>query len=284
MASSTASSRTGVGASAARGVTLVDTASEEILTGEAVALDVQPLGFFLRALGCLIDMIVGVVLLIGGGLLLVTMAASGSLPESALRIAVITLIVLVLVVLPTAVETLSRGRSLGRLVVGGRIVRVDGGAAGFRAAFIRALIGVLELWLTLGGIAAVVGMFTPRAQRLGDLVAGTASERTRTRPLPPPAPGIPAGWESWAQVADVSRLPDRLAARVSQFVRGADVLDPAARVRLAATLADAVAPFVSPRPPAEPEAFVRAVAAVRRDREYRALVIERERAAALTDR
>ncbi|KTS70199.1 membrane protein/domain-containing protein, partial [Microbacterium testaceum] len=140
------------------------------MTGEAVALDVQPLGFFLRALGCLIDMIVGVVLLIGGGLLLVTMAASGSLPESALRIAVITLIVLVLVVLPTAVETLSRGRSLGRLVVGGRIVRVDGGAAGFRAAFIRALIGVLELWLTLGGIAAVVGMFTPRAQRLGDLV------------------------------------------------------------------------------------------------------------------
>ncbi|KTS06456.1 membrane protein/domain-containing protein, partial [Microbacterium testaceum] len=94
----------------------------------------------------------------------------------------------------------------------------------------------------------------------------------------------PAGWESWAQVADVSRLPDRLAARVSQFVRGADVLDPAARVRLAASLADAVAPLVSPRPPAEPEAFVRAVAAVRRDREYRALVIERERAAALTDR
>ena len=52
-------------------------------------------------------MIVGVVLLIGGGLLLVTMAASGSLPESALRIAVITLIVLCPGVRPTAVETCS---------------------------------------------------------------------------------------------------------------------------------------------------------------------------------
>ncbi|MDF2992315.1 MAG: putative rane protein/domain [Microbacterium sp.] len=260
------------------------TAADETLTGEAVALDVQPLGFFLRALGCLIDMVVGVVLLIGGALLLVTMASAGTIPDSALRIAIITLLVVVTVVVPTTVETLSRGRSLGRLAVGGRIVRTDGGAAGFRAAFIRALVGVLELWLTLGGLAAVVGMFTPRAQRLGDLLAGTASERTRTRPLPPPAPGLPAGWESWAQVADVSRLPDRLAARLSQFVRGAELLDPAARVRVAATLADAVAPFVSPRPPADPEAFVRAVAALRRDREYRALVIERERAASLTAR
>jgi len=279
MASSPASSPL-----AARGVALVHAAAEETLTGEAVALDVQPLGFFLRAVGCLIDMVVGVVLLIGGALLLVAMASTGSIPESALRIAIITLLVLITVVIPTAVETLSRGRSLGRWAVGGRIVRVDGGAAGFRAAFIRALAGVLELWLTLGGLAAIVGMFTPRAQRLGDLLAGTASERTRTRPLPPPAPGIPAGWESWAGVADVSRLPDRLAARVSQFVRGAELLDPAARVRVAAALADAVAPFVSPRPAAEPEAFVRAVAAVRRDREYRALVIENERAASLTDR
>ena len=42
---------------------------------------------------------------------------------------------------------------LGRLAVGSRIVRIDGGAAGFRHAFIRALVGVIEivqLWLVLG--------------------------------------------------------------------------------------------------------------------------------------
>ena len=60
----------------------------------------------------------------------------------------------------------------GRWAVGGRIVRVDGGAAGFRHAFIRAFIGVLEIWLTAGAVAAIVGAFTPRTQRLGDLVAG----------------------------------------------------------------------------------------------------------------
>ena len=35
-----------------------------MLTGEAVALDVQPLGYFLRALGVLIDMVLGVVVLL----------------------------------------------------------------------------------------------------------------------------------------------------------------------------------------------------------------------------
>lgn len=265
-------------------VALVHTGTDETLTGEAVALDVQPVGFFLRALGALIDFLIGAVLLIGGALLLTTMVAAGTLPEAAIRIGVISLLVLVTVVIPTTVETLSRGRSLGRLAVGARIVRTDGGAAGFRQALIRSLTGVLELWFTLGAIAAVVGMFTPRAQRLGDLLAGTSSERTRTRRLPPPAPGLPPGWESWAAIADVSRLPDRLAARVAQFVRGADELDPAARARVAASLAEAVRPFVSPIPPSDDEGLVRAVSSVRRDREYRALLLENERAAALTPR
>ncbi|MEV7874864.1 RDD family protein [Microbacterium sp. NPDC089188] len=265
-------------------VSLVHTTAEETLTGEAVALDVQPIGFFLRAVGAVIDVVIGAVLLFGGALLLATLTAQGSLPESALGIGVITLLVLVMVAVPTTVETLSRGRSLGRLAVGARIVRTDGGASGFRQALIRALTGVLEIWFTFGAIAAVVGMFTPRSQRLGDLLAGTASERTRTPRLPLEAPGIPLGLETWAQVADVSRLPDRLAARLSQFVRGADALTPAARARVAVSLAEAVRPFVSPIPAVDAESLVRAVSAVRRDREYRALLLENERAAALTER
>ncbi len=117
-----------------------------------------------------------------------------------------------------------------------------GGAAGFRQALIRSLTGVLEVWFTLGRDRGGRRHVHPRAQRLGDLLAGTASERTRTRRLPAPAPGLPPGWESWAAIADVSRLPDRLAVRVAQFVRGADALEPAARVRVAASLAQAVRP------------------------------------------
>ena len=38
----------------------VEIHQDEVLTGEAVALDVQPIGYFLRALGVLIDMVLGV--------------------------------------------------------------------------------------------------------------------------------------------------------------------------------------------------------------------------------
>ena len=261
---------------------LVEIHQDEVLTGEAVALDVQPLGYFLQALGALIDTLVSVALLVAGSVILGSLVAQGALSEATATIAVITLIVVVTVVVPTVVETASHGRSLGRLAVGGRIVRSDGGAAGFRQAFIRALTGVLEIYLTLGALALIVGAFTPRSQRLGDLVAGTYSERTRAPKLPPPAPGLPPGLEVWAATADVGRLPNRLARRISQFAREAGVMDPGARARLAASLAAEASEHIAPVPAVPPETLVRAVAAVRRDRELHALALESQRVAALT--
>lgn len=260
---------------------LVDVHQDEVLTGEAVALDVQPLGYFLRALGVLIDMLVGVILLLlmvwGLGRLIELGIVDGTI----MPILTIVILVLVTVVVPTVVETTTRGRSLGKLVVGGRIVRADGGAAGFRHAFIRALVGVFELWFTVGAVAALVGAFTPRSQRLGDLLAGTYSERTRTPRLPDPVLGIPPQLAGWAAVADVARLPERLSRRLAQFSRSAPNMEPGARARVAASLAGEASEFVSPVPRVDPETFLIGVTALRRERELRALRLETERAAAL---
>jgi uncharacterized RDD family membrane protein YckC len=261
---------------------VVDIRQDEILTGEAVALDVQPIGFFLRALGCFLDVVIAI-----GVLILFSLVASWLLGESILDssvfpIVAVSALVLVTVVLPTVVETATRGRSLGKLIVGGRVVRADGGASGFRQAFIRALVGVFEIWLTAGAVAAIVGAFTPRSQRLGDLMAGTYAERTRTPRLPDPAPGVPQPLAHWAVVADVARLPDRLARRIAQFVSHADRMEPAARARVAASLASEAAAHVSPVPAVDPETFLRGVVAVRRDRELRGLGLEAQRVAALT--
>ncbi|MDN3496422.1 RDD family protein [Planococcus sp. APC 4015] len=256
---------------------MIDVHQDEILTGEAVALDVQPIGFFLRALGTFIDMLLGGLLFLLFTLVAGLMFGLDVFGDSVVRIVTVTMLVLIMVVIPTAVETFTRGRSLGKLVVGGRIVRADGGAAGFRQAFIRALVGVFELWFTFGSVAAVVGAFTPRSQRLGDLLAGTYSERTRTPALPPSAPGLPPALEEWATVADVARLPERLSRRIAHFARQAPLLEPAARARLAASLAAETAPHVSPMPTVDPETFVCGVAAIRRERELRGLVLEGER-------
>lgn len=261
---------------------IIDIHQDEVLTGEAVALDVQPIGYFLRALGVLIDMIIGVALIFLFVLLITWLLAIGAVDESAMTILTVSVVVLVLVVLPTVVETTSRGRSLGKLAVGGRIVRADGGTTGFRHAFIRALVGVLELWFTFGAVAALVGAFTPRSQRLGDLMAGTYSERTRTPALPAPSFEVPPQLAGWAAVADVARLPERLARRLAQFGQSARSMQPAARARVATALAAETADHVSPVPAVDPETFIMGVVAVRRQRELRALQLEADRAAALT--
>ncbi len=252
-----------------------------MLTGEAVALDVQPLGYFLRALGVFIDMLIGVVVLLLFAWGATWLVGAGALDANVLPILTIVVLVLVMVVVPTVVETSTRGRSLGRLVVGGRIVRTDGGAAGFRHAFIRALVGVFELWFTLGAVAALVGAFTPRSQRLGDLMAGTYSERTRTPRLPDTSFGVPPVLAAWAQIADVGRLPERLSRRLAQFAASAASLDPAARARVAASLAHEAAQHVAPVPAVDPETFLIGVVALRRERELRALRLETARAEAL---
>ena len=253
-------------------------ADDEVLTGEAVALDLQPVGLGLRVLGGLIDAVLAWALYLAITLWGVgSLVAAGVLTQATSRIFAIVLLVVCFAALPITVETLARGRSLGKLAAGGRIVRTDGGAIGFRHAFIRGLVGVLEVYLTFGGLALLVGVFTPRAQRLGDLVAGTYSERARKPSLPEPAGGIPEPLAGWAEVADVARLPARLDAQVTRFSAGAHAMNPAARARVAAELAPAVAPFVTPVPDVHPEVFLAGVAAVRRERERAILRSESSR-------
>ena len=52
--------------------------------------------------------------------------------------------------LPVHVETLTRGKSLGRLVCGLRTVRDDAGPITFQHAFVRALIGFVEIYVFTG--------------------------------------------------------------------------------------------------------------------------------------
>jgi uncharacterized RDD family membrane protein YckC len=254
-----------------------DTAPDEILTGEAVALDLRPAGFALRAGGAAIDMIVyfGATYLILTGISLLLLHTR---VEDAVYAIVFTVtFVTGLVAAPIAVETATRGRSVGKLAVGARVVRDDGGAIGFRHALIRGLAGVLEIWTTLGGLAIVMGLLSPRSKRLGDLMAGTFAqyERVSRRGAPP----VILPWElgAWATVADVARLPEGLARRVSQFLREAGEYEPARRAGLAASLANEVAPYVSPLPAVPAEAMLAAVIAVRREREARALLTEQRR-------
>lgn len=251
-----------------------DEVRNELVTGEAVALDLRPASFVLRAAGAIIDFIVymGVYILLV--LFLVNYGFQLGLDDAAIRAIATVGFVVAVIVIPTAVELLSHGKSLGKLAIGARIVRDDGGAIGFRHAFIRSLTGMFEIFGTLGGMAAFIALLNSRAKRLGDFVAGTYSQNERVSAAVPPTYGVPLQLLEWSRTADVAKMPDALARRVSQFLSQAGNLIPATRDRLARELANEVSIYVSPLPQTQAELFLAGVAALRREREFAALQLQ----------
>jgi uncharacterized RDD family membrane protein YckC len=253
------------------------------LTGEAVALDLHPTGFALRAAGALLDFLVHVIAFIVLLLSLFSAVAPLGVEGAVISALVIVTVVVSFVGIPLVVETLTRGRSLGKLAIGGRIVRLDGGSIGLRQASIRALVGFLEFYLPplFGGTAALFGLLTARTQRLGDLLAGTYCQYERVSGRVAPLFGIPPELAAWGRIADVARMPTQLSRRIGQFLAQATQYSPERRARLAADLAAEAAEYVAPIPPASAELFLAGITVVRREREGEALRLESERLARL---
>ena len=238
-----------------------------VLTGEAVALDLPVASVGVRAVSGAIDLAVAA-LLVTGAVLGVSAVAPG-LDGALLAVVVLVSVVGIVVGVPTTAETLTRGRTLGKWALGLRVVRLDAGPVAFRHAFVRALVGVVELYVLSGVPALFAAVATLRGQRVGDLVAGTyvVRERFRLR-LTEPRP-CPPHLRAWAATADLADPPVTLAVAVRQFLLRAPTLVPQHRWATAERLAGALAEHVAPPPPAgtHPEDFLAAVLAERRERD-----------------
>jgi len=253
----------------------------ELMTGEAVALDLRPADFVLRGVGAIID---ALVYLIGWVAILFAISSpliSNLIPPALTMPVVITTLVVCLVIAPMVVETLSHGKSLGKLAIGARIVRDDGGAITLRHSAIRALVGVIDIYLSFGGVAALTGLLNPKAKRLGDFIASTYAQNERPPKDNTAIFGVPVELTTWAETADVARMPDSLARRIAQFLKQAGGVTPSTRVRVSRELANEASRYVSPIPNVDPVLFLAGVSAVRRDREFAALYGEQRRLSAL---
>lgn len=252
-------------------------ADRELLTGEAVALDLRATSVILRGAGAIIDYLVYITATGLLAWLLISSALGAGVPDALLPSIGIAVAALGLIIAPAVVETATQGKSLGRLALGDRIVRDDGGAIGFRHALIRSFIGLFEIVMTAGGMALVVALLNSRAKRLGDLVAGTYSQYERVAAPETATFGVPVELTEWAETADVARLPNALSRRIAQFLRQASGHTPATRIRLSQTLAAEASRYVSPVPDVAPELFLAGVAVLRREREATALRLEQAR-------
>ncbi|MGK5698110.1 RDD family protein [Streptomyces sp. URMC 128] len=242
----------------------------ELVTGEAVALELRPARLPSRALAVLLDLVVALAVYVA--VTIAVVVSTASLDEAAQTALSIATFVLVLVGGPIAVETLSHGRSLGKMACGLRVVRDDGGPIRFRHALVRGLIGVIEILMTFGVVACIASFVSARGRRLGDVFAGTLVVReripvSRTGFVPPPPPWLAGRFSG----LDLSAVPDGLWLAVRQYLTRMQQLDPqvgwSMAQRLASDLADRTgAPVPQGVPPA---AYLAAVVHERQAREAR---------------
>ena len=232
------------------------------VTGEAVALDLRVAQFPSRTLALALDLLVQ----LGAFLLLVLFASAISSKVDPAAGAAISLVsvVAIIVGLPTLVETLTRGRSLGKMGAGLRVVRDDGGPVRFRHSFVRALFMIVDFWISTGAVGLISALVSTRGKRLGDHFAGTVVIRERV----PTSSGMeqliyvmPPPLEAWAAGLDLARLPDVTALQARQFLARTATIAPEVRATMGQQLAAEVSAYVAPAAPTgtPPEAYLMAV-------------------------
>jgi uncharacterized RDD family membrane protein YckC len=239
----------------------------ELVVGEAVVLEMRLAKLASRSLALTLDFAVQLLLLIVGTFVVLGVALQ---VDDALGAALVLMFyVAVIVGYPVTFETLTRGRSLGKMALGLRVVREDGGPIRFRHALVRGLLGVVEFWLTGGAVALITSLASSKGKRVGDFLAGTVVVRERMPTRAAPVAMMPPQLAGWASTLDLARVPDDLALAARQFLGRFRDLAPEVRESMGGRLAAAMAAVTSPPPPpgVPAWAFLSAVLAERRRRE-----------------
>lgn len=240
----------------------------QLVTGEAVVLDLRTAGVPSRTLAALLDLCVQGVAAFVLFVLVGIVASSSS--EAVVAGLVIVVWLMIMLGYPVLMETLVSGRTLGKMALGLRVVRDDGGAISFRHAITRGLIGLFveKPGVTLFSAGLITSLLNERSKRLGDLLAGTVVIQERAVSSRPDLVVMPPPLAGWATTLDLSGLPDDLAESARAFLGRWGSLTPTAQAELGGRLATAVASVVTPAPPPDVPAwaYLAAVLAERRRR------------------
>lgn len=228
-----------------------DASQGRLVSPDAVALDLDVATVGSRGIAYLLDLALFLVVLVV--LLLVQLAfTDGAWLTTGLG----TAVALVLAFAwqfgyAPAFETLWRGRTLGKAVMGLRVVTVEGAPVRVRHAAIRAVTATFELLGTSGLVASLTSFLSPKGQRLGDLAAGTVVVRERRLAPDPQALTFPPppGSEGWVAQVDIARIGPPEYALLRDTVRRLPELKAPVRQQVADRVAGLLVPRISPFPP-----------------------------------
>ena len=232
---------------------------DRTITPEAVTLTVDVAGLGSRLIAWFIDTVIQLAILVP----ILLGVGAGDLSGS-VELVVLSLVVFLIVWGYYPIFELSwQGRTPGKRAQRIRVVRTDGQPAGAAAIMVRNLIRIVDVFL-FPFLAVISMIVSTRAQRLGDLAAGTMVVR-EGRLTAPRSLTLPD--RSDLPTVDATGLSEREYDVIRSFLGRRSSLDPPARLRLAAQLASTLRGRIGSLPEGlEDEATLEAVAQSYRQR------------------
>lgn len=229
-------------------------------SAEGIDLDLVLAGVGSRGAAQVVDLVIEVLLFAGVGL------AASALGDAGLAVLAVSSL-LIFLGYPILFEAFNDGRSIGKVLLGIRVVSIDGSPETFLEAVIRNVVRFIDVLPGVYTVGFIAVLATPRSQRIGDLAASTLVIRRATTvstapaaPWAPPAVDALAGW-------DLSGVTAEEVAAIREFLGRRHQFAPPARAQLADALARQVASKVVGVPfGGGPEDFLERVVAAKQAR------------------
>lgn len=195
-----------------------------VSTPEFVTLRFTAAGLGTRILALLVDwtllsVVLGTLGYIGLLFFIIMAEAGAGLWMSVVAGIALVLFVFIPLLYYILTETFLHGQTLGKKVLGIRVVTDMGTAPGFFAIFLRNVLRVVDSLPFLYMVGLISVFSSARAKRLGDLAAGTmVVKREEESRLPRVRPLYPRGEERLFTMAELNRIDDSRWLKVGEFL------------------------------------------------------------------
>lgn len=152
-----------------------------VRTSEHVGINYEIAGIGNRFLAAFVDLALLGVIELGLSLVfgVVIRELGGVAATSALAVSVVLLVLVIPFAYWVLLEAFWNGQTIGKHLVGIRVLRDDGSPVGFFAVLARGLLRLLDVVPLIFPVDMLLMLLSAKGQRLGDLVAGTVVVKAR---------------------------------------------------------------------------------------------------------
>jgi uncharacterized RDD family membrane protein YckC len=141
----------------------------QIITPQNVLIEHELASVILRAIAFAVDQVIIILFVVFAYIFAEILGMTGAMTDMFFYVFVIPIYFLYSLIF----EWRNYGQTLGKMMIGLKVRRLDGNEIGFTEAATRWMMRIVDIFATAGSLAALLISSTERGQRLGDILAGT---------------------------------------------------------------------------------------------------------------